>query len=146
MKRFLLTALSLMLTFTIYAQNANDSIWKAHIENKEYQVWLDIDFYNNNILIPGWEQIFGPLPGYFGAKRDTRTWAITEAEINNNTAKISITNDYGSEDLTAELKFNPTDSTYTLERIDGSIMKIVVDRKWVKIPKVLILNRPPKKE
>ena len=42
--------------------------------------------------------------------------------------------DYGSEDLTAELKRN-SDGTYTLTRLAGSTMKIVVNNKWVKIPK-----------
>ena len=41
--------------------------------------------------------------------------------------------------LKAELKRN-TDGTYTLTRLDGSVMKIVVDNKWVKIPKELTFN------
>ena len=29
------------------------------------------------------------------------------------------------------------DSTYTLKQLGGSAIKIVVDRKWVKLPKVM---------
>lgn len=113
--------------------------FKAHLVNDEYQVWLDIDFYNNSIAVPG-QDIFGSLPGYFGAKRDTRKWIISEAAVKGNTAHLLIINDYGSEDLTAELKKNK-DGSYTLTQLKGSTIKIVVNRKWVKIPKDLVLKK-----
>lgn len=119
-------------------KEGQDSIFKAHLENNEYQVWLDINFYDNNIIVPR-QEIFGKVPGYFGAKRDTRKWIISDAIIKGKKAILTIINDYGSEDLKAELKRN-TDGTYTLTRLDGSVMKIVVDNKWVKIPKELTFN------
>lgn len=117
------------------AQN-NDSIFKAHLVNDEFQVWMDIDFYHNNITVPR-QEIFGEVPGYFGAVRDTRKWIISDATIKGRKAILTIINDYGSEDLKAELKHN-SNGTYTLTRLDGSTMKIVVNNKWVKIPKDLI--------
>ena len=114
------------------AQN-NDSIFKAHLVNDEFQVWMDIDFYHNNITVPR-QEIFGEVPGYFGAVRDTRKWIISDAVIKGKKAILTIINDYGSEDLKAELKRN-SDGTYTLTRLEGSTMKIVVNNKWVKIPK-----------
>ena len=119
-------------------KEGQDSIFKAHLVNNEYQVWLDINFYDNNIIVPH-QEIFGKVPGYFGAKRDTRKWIISDATIKAKKAILTIINDYGSEDLKAELKRN-TDRTYTLTRLDGSVMKIVVDNKWVKIPKELTFN------
>lgn len=110
-----------------------DSVFKAHLVNDEYQVWMDIDFYHNNITVPR-QEIFGEVPGYFGAVRDTRKWIISDAAIKGKKALLTIINDYGSEDLTAELKRN-SDGTYTLTRLAGSTMKIVVNNKWVKIPK-----------
>ncbi len=110
-----------------------DSVFKAHLVNDEYQVWMDIDFYHNNITVPQ-QEIFGEVPGYFGAVRDTRKWIISDAAIKGKKALLTIINDYGSEDLTAELKRN-SDGTYTLTRLAGSTMKIVVNNKWVKIPK-----------
>ena len=110
-----------------------DSVFKAHLVNDEYQVWMDIDFYHNNITVPR-QEIFGEVPGYFGAVRDTRKWIISDAAIKGKKALLTIINDYGSEDLTAELKRN-FDGTYTLTRLAGSTMKIVVNNKWVKIPK-----------
>ena len=117
------------------AQN-NDSIFKVHLVNDEFQVWMDIDFYHNNITVPR-QEIFGEVPGYFGAVRDTRKWIISDATIKGKKAQLTIINDYGSEDLKAELKRN-SDGTYTLTRIEGRTMKIVVNNKWVKIPKDLI--------
>lgn len=107
--------------------------------NDEFQVWLDIDFINKNIIIPG-QEIFGELPGYFGAKRDTRKWIISEATVKGKTAKLLIINDYGSEDLTAELRLN-SNGTYTLKQLDGSTIKIVVNNKWLKIPKEIVFKR-----
>lgn len=112
--------------------------FRAHLVNDEYQVWLDIDFYDNSITVPG-QDIFGQLPGYFGARRDTRKWIISEATVKGDTARLLIINDYGSEDLTAELKKNK-DGSYTLTQLKGSTIKIVVNRKWVKIPKELIFK------
>ena len=113
--------------------------FKAHLVNDECQVWLDIDFINKNIIIPG-QEIFGELPGYFGAKRDTRKWIISEATVKGKTAKLLIINDYGSEDLTAELRLN-SNGTYTLKQLDGSTIKIVVNNKWLKIPKEIVFKR-----
>ena len=113
--------------------HTNDSIFKAHLVNDEFQVWMDIDFYHNNITVPR-QEIFGEVPGYFGAVRDTRKWIISDATIKGKKALLTIINDYGSEDLKAELKLN-SDGTYTLTRLEGSNMKIVVNNKWVKIPK-----------
>lgn len=111
----------------------NDSIFKAHLVNDEFQVWIDLDLYHNNILVPR-QEIFGEVPGFFGAVRDTRKWIISDATIKGKKAILTIINDYGSEDLKAELKHN-SNGTYTLSRIDGSTMKIVVNNKWVNIPK-----------
>lgn len=113
--------------------------FKAHLVNDEFQVWLDTDFINKNIIIPG-QEIFGELPGYFGAKRDTRKWIISEATVKGKTAKLLIINDYGSEDLTAELRLN-SNGTYTLKQLDGSTIKIVVNNKWLKIPKEIVFKR-----
>ena len=115
----------------------------GRIENGEYQVYIVMDFYRKNITCPR-QEIFGQNPGYFGAVRDTRKWIIEDSNIKGNTAYLVIINDYGSEDLEAKLTFNPHDGTYTLERTEGSTIKIVVNRQWVKIPKKLVFKRRTK--
>lgn len=94
---------------------------------------MNIDFYHKNLKVPG-QELFGEMPGYFGDKKDSRKWLITDAEIEGNTAHLSIINDYGSEDLTADLIVHK-DGTYELVQKDGSNLKIARNRKWVKIPK-----------
>ncbi len=138
MKRIIIAIVSLTITLTTYAQNLK--VFKGYLYNNEYQVYLDIDFYQKNILVPN-QEIFGQLPGYFGAKRDTRKWLITDAKLSNDsTAQISIINDYGSEDLSATLH-RDKNGQYILKQGEGGPIKIVVNRKWVKIPKTLILTK-----
>lgn len=137
-KKILLALMALIASLATHAQAEQDSTtFKGHIENAEYQVWIDMDFYHSNIVTPG-QEIFGAVPGYFGARRDTRKWIIVDAELKGKSALLTITNDYGSEDLRARLTLEH-DGTYTLERLEGSTIKIVVNHKWVKIPKRLTL-------
>jgi hypothetical protein len=146
MRKLILFMMFGLTAMTINAQEADnateagaDSIFKAYLYDDEYQVMLNIDFYDQKLIVPG-QEIFGELPGWFGSKRDGRKWLITAVDIQGETAMLEITNDYGSEDLTASLTHH-VDGTYTLQQINGSTIKIVVDRKWVKIPKKLILKR-----
>lgn len=97
---------------------------------------MTIDFYHKNLKVPG-QELFGEMPGYFGDRRDSRKWLITDAEIDGKVAHLSIINDYGSEDLVADLVVL-SDGTYELQQKDGSSMKIARNRKWVKIPKKLV--------
>ncbi len=123
--------------------DATDSIFKGYMVNDKYQIWLDIDFYGNTVKVPD-QDIFGSLPGVFGAVRDTRKWIITDAVIKGRKAYLSIINDYGSEDLDAELCLN-SDGTYTLKKTKGSSIQIVVNRKWLKLPNSIEFKLIPKK-
>ena len=134
MKRTLVTTFLLSVVLSIEAQYMG--VFKGYLYNDEYQVYINMDFYRNNIKVPG-QEIFGELPGYFGSKRDGRKWLFVTAELKDSiTAKLTITNDYGSEDLEAVLRRLPDDS-FELQQNDGSTIKIAVNRKWVKIPKRL---------
>lgn len=123
---------ALLASLKLAAQN--DKVFHTYIYNDEFKVYMDINLYENNVIVPN-QELFGETPGYFGAKRDERKWLITSAKIDDkNTATLEIANDYGSEDLTATLTFNPEDGSYMLRQKSGSRIKIVVNRKWVKIP------------
>lgn len=116
---------------------AADSTFHAYIYNEEYQVYMDINFYANDVSVPG-QDIFGKTPGYFGAVRDSRKWLVTDAKITaKGNAELCIVNDYGSEDLTATLEYDKSEKAYVLRQTGGSRLKIVVNRKWVKLPAVL---------
>lgn len=117
---------------------ADTTIFKTRIENKEYQVWFEIDFYKQNILVPN-QKLFGEVPGYLGAVRDSRKWIITDVKVEGNTATLTIINDYGSEDLIATLTYN-ADGTYTFKQGKGSTINIAVNNKWVKLPKTMLFK------
>ena len=136
MKKKIFTAL-LALSSMVTAAQTDSTTFKGYIYNEEYDVYLQIDFYKNEIKVPG-QEIFGTMPGYFGDKRDSRKWLITDATIKGKTANLSISNDYGSEDLTATLTAIEDGKTFELKQINGSTLKIARNRKWVKIPKRLL--------
>lgn len=135
MKRVLFSLWIGLSSCCVSAQTDSTS-FKGTINNKEYDVYLCINFYDNDIKVPG-QEIFGTMAGYFGDKKDSRKWLITDAKIDGKTAHLSIINDYGSEDLTADLTKN-ADGTYELKQLDGSTLKIARNRKWVKMPKKLV--------
>lgn len=123
-----------MSYLTSFAQK-DSTIFKGYLSNNEYEVYLQINFYQNNIKVPG-QEIFGTIAGFLGDRKDSRKWLITDAAIEGKTAHLSIINDYGSEDLIADLTLE-SDGTYSLKQITGSNIKIARNRKWVKIPKKL---------
>lgn len=124
---------ALLFPLAICAADNDSTTFRGRLENEEYKVFIVMDFYNQNVICPG-NDVFGEVPGYFGAHRDPRKWIIEDAKVEGKSARLVIINDYGSEDLDARLTVN-SDGTYTLERLSGSTMKIVVGREWVKIPK-----------
>lgn len=136
---FITTALLLCLSLSSAAQT-NKDLFKGRLINQELEVRLVIDLYNNSVKVPQQEDIFGDVPGYLAYQHDGRKWIVVEAEIQGNKALLTIVNDYGSEDLTATLIHN-TDGTFTLRQDSGSAIKIVKDRKWVKIPKVITFTK-----
>ncbi len=134
----MLTGIFFLCATTIFSQEYKP--FKGYLYNAEYQVYLQINFYEKDVR-PAGQELFGELPGYLGSKRDVRQWLITDAKVNKDrTADLSIINDYGSEDLMAKLVVE-NDSTYLLKQINGSTLKIVVDNKWVKLPKTLEMKR-----
>ena len=94
----------------------------------------------SDIKVPG-QDIYGELPGYFGSKRDSRLWLITGCERKNkHQVKIEVINDYGSEDFEALLS-EDRDGHITMKHLDGSTYKIVVNSKYVKVPKTIVLAK-----
>ncbi len=120
---------------------AEDDTFRARIYNKEYDVFLKINLYEETEMIPG-QDILGKTYGYLKKSTDQRVWIITGVEIDKNqkVAQLEMINDYGSEDLTATLT-HESDSTYTLKQIAGSTLKVAGKGKWIKLPKTLIFKK-----
>lgn len=139
MKKYLFLNLLCFMGIIATAQNTQKLPFKGIIGNSEYRIYIKMNLYENNVTVPG-QEIFGELPGFIGDSIDSRIWLFTSAKIHKNTARLEITNDYGSEDLVATLTLNK-DNTYTLQQVEGSNMKIARQRKWKKLPKTLVFIR-----
>ena len=138
MKKLIVLALVCLTNITLKAQNVSEP-FRAYLFNKEYDVFLKIDFYKQNITVPG-QDLYGELPGYLSKRSNSFCWLITSVELEGKTAQLSMINDYGSEDLTATLTVKD-DSIYVLRQEEGSTLKVPKNGKWQKLPKTLELKR-----
>ena len=123
--------------FTLSAQQEADGPFKCVVTNNEYNVFLRLNLYEETIPIPG-QEILGNTFGYLKKPTDSRVWIITGVDISADGKKASLEmiNDYGSEDLNAELIIS-NDTTYLLRQLEGSTIKVAGKNKWIKLPKEL---------
>lgn len=128
-------AMSILMGASLHcaAQEKNEPL-RAHLYNKEYDVFMHIDMKESH-TVPGHE-LYGPLPGYLGISTSTFYWLIVEGESTEEGIRLQLVNDYGSEDLEAALS-QKNDSTFILQQGKGSIIKLPKNRKWMKLPKNL---------
>ena len=119
-----------------------ENTFHANLINNEYEVFMRINFYEKNVIVPG-QELYGELPGYLGKKNNSFCWVITAVKLHDDsTAELSLINDYGSEDLKALLT-RQNDSIYILKQLSGSTLKVPKKGKWQKLPKSLELKRKP---
>lgn len=138
MKKTIATILLLLSLLQANAQEKSGP-FRAYLFNKEYNVFLKIDFYKQDITVPG-QDLYGELPGYLSKRSNTFCWLITSVDVKGNTATLQMINDYGSEDLTATLTAK-SDSIFVLKQIDGGTLKVPNNGKWQKLPKSIELKR-----
>lgn len=142
MKKNSIFIIGLLICQALTAQEIG-SKFHAYLYNKEYHVYMRINFDEQNIIIPG-QELLGEVPGYLGKDDSSFFWPVIDTKIKNNTATITMINDYGSEDLSATLTYQ-NDSTYILKQGKGSALKVVDNGKWLKLPTTLIFHRKTKK-
>ena len=138
MNKLISFVFTILLALPAMGQN-DKKPFRAYIYNKEYEVYLRIDFYDESITVPG-QELYGQLPGYLGKMHNSFCWVITSATVEDNEAKIAMINDFGSEDLIATLTYE-NDSLYRLKQIEGSTLKVPKNGKWQKLPKTLEFKR-----
>ena len=138
MNKLIAISLLCLTTISVKAQSNNEP-FRAYLSNNEYDVFLRINFYEQDVNVPG-QDLFGQVPGYLGKKNNSFAWLITSAKINGDKAKLQLINDYGSEDLTATLT-RKNDSIYVLKQESGSTLKVPNKGKWLKLPKTLEFKR-----
>ena len=134
-KKIILSAI-LVLTANILRAQTSKETFRAYLVNNKYDVYLRINFYDQNINVPGHE-LYGELPGFLGKKNNSFCWLITSCKVKNEQeADIQLINDFGSEDLSATL-VRQNDSIYILRQGEGSAIKVPQNGKWQKLPKTL---------
>lgn len=138
MKKIISATILVLTTFTASVQQAGKP-FLAYLYNNEYEIYLNIDFYDESVTVPG-QDLYGSLPGYLGKTHNSFCWLITSAKVKGRTAHLALINDYGSEDLTATLTIKD-DSLYELKQVEGSALKVPKNGKWQKLPKTLLLKR-----
>ena len=139
MKRLFTITAILMASLCSFAQNEQRP-FQAYIYNQEYEVYLHINFYEQDVNVPG-QALYGSLPGYLGKERNPFCWVITSARLKDErTAELSLINDYGSEDFTA-LLVQENDSLYTLKHLKGSALKVPKNGRWQKLPGTIQFKR-----
>ena len=91
----------LLLPLALTAQEARRP-FQASLYNEEYQLRLPINFYDEDVTIPG-QELFGQMAGYLCKDGTTYCWLVVKADVQGDKAQLVVSNDYGSEDFTAEL-------------------------------------------
>ena len=120
--------------------HAQENTFRAYLYNNEYNVYLRINFYDQDVRVPG-QELYGTLPGYLGKVNNSFCWVITSCEIKNDReATVQLINDFGSEDLTATLT-RKNDSIYLFRQGAGNTIKVPNKGKWQKLPKSLEFKR-----
>ncbi len=139
MKHIALTAAMALLSLGAWSQT-DSTLFRGYFENREYDVYLRLDLYAQDIVVPG-QDYYGALPGYLGKVNNPFCWLFVSARLKGEReALLSVVNDYGSEDLEATLTA-PDDSTLLLRQDEGSTIKVPRDRKWQKLPKTIAFRR-----
>lgn len=67
MKKIILALMLCMSYLTSFAQK-DSTIFKGYLSNNEYEVYLQINFYQNDIKVPG-QEIFGTIAGFWVTER-----------------------------------------------------------------------------
>lgn len=135
MKKFsLLLTLYLFYGTVLYAQG---SVFYTQIYNSEYDIFMELNLYEEKIKIPG-QDILGKVYGYLKKTTDSRVWIVMDVNISSDgkNARIEMVNDYGSEDLVASLSVGEN-GVYVLKQLEGSALKVAGKGKWIKLPKIL---------
>ncbi len=138
-RKFIFTLLLIMNCLGSMAQK-DDKSFHAYLYNNEYNVYLNINLYDQDVEVPG-QSLYGQLPGFLGKKNNSFCWVITSCQVvDEQHATLQLINDYGSEDLKATL-IRENDSLYVLKQGSGSTIKVPNNGKWQKLPKTLQLKR-----
>ena len=141
-KCFLLLVAMLFCATGLMAQQSDSTVFKGYLYNKEYNVYMRINFYDRDVVI-SWQELFGQLPGFLAKEGSSYCWIVTDVEVDGERATLELVNDSGSDDLVATLT-QQNDSTYVLRQGKGATMRGPNSGKWQKLPQQLTFIRKNK--
>lgn len=131
MLRTLTLSILLALSAVVSAQTL-DQPFKGHFVNRENNVHLHIDLYEESLIAPGFA-FLGKVPGYINGNV-YGTWLMVSHKVKgDNKATLRFTNDIGSDAQNIEIEML-NDSTLAYRATGSAAIKKVVKRKLVKIP------------
>lgn len=139
MRKFLLLFTSLLLSAAATAQPSDSTAFAGYLYNKEYNVYMRINFHQRDVII-SWQELFGPLPGFLAREGSSYCWIVTDVDVDGERATLEMVNDSGSDDLTATLT-QQNDSTYVLRQGKGATMRVPNNGKWQKLPQQMTFIR-----
>ena len=128
-----------MLAFAcgLKAQDADSTMFKGSFTNSEFKLNCFINLYNKVVPVPGAEseECYGYING-----NTNGLWAILRVkEMKDGKAIVRAVSERGEDAQTLEIK--STDNGITIRQIDGANIKGVANSKYVKLPKLIELNK-----
>ncbi len=133
MKRFVFLLLMVVCTATtVVAQD-----FKGHFINDELKISLDINLYNDTIQVPGLsdELCYGYLRG-----NTNGVWVILKViSLDKGKALVRAACDNGSDAQNLEIK--PVEGKLEVKQVDGSLIKGLSGKKYVKLPKTFTVHK-----
>ncbi|MBR3454488.1 MAG: hypothetical protein IKH26_04110 [Bacteroidaceae bacterium] len=136
MKKLFAILAVMMLPMLVTAQETTDSLFKGKFKNAELNIQCQLNLYEEVIEVPGLEleTCYGFLQGQING-----CWMILKVkEIQGDAAVVRVVSEKGSD--AQDLKLKVTEQGLEIQQTEGYI-KGIQGRKYVKLPKSLLLNK-----
>ena len=131
MLRTLTLGILLALSAVVSAQTL-DKPFKGHFVNRENNVHLYMDLYEESLTAPGYG-FLGNVPAYFNGNVYGSWLMVSHKVKSDRKATLRFSNDIGSDAQTIDIEIL-NDSTLSYRATGSAVIKKVVNRKLVKIP------------
>ena len=134
MKRLLLTLAVVLTAATGWAQDAFKGMWRC----EALQATMLINLTEKNITLKDFEgeQTYGYLKGELNG-----TWVILKVkELKDKKALVRMVSDIGYDAQDVEFRLLD-DGTIEMRLVGDPIMKTIANRKYVKMPKVVVFKK-----
>ncbi len=135
MRKFLCWALLLL---PCLVRGGGDGDFKGVFRNEENDIALHINLYDTVLVVPRFD-FLGKMNGYMEGDVH-EIWFVTSFSIKNSVAVLNLSNEMGSE--SQRITFSKMDSVHYKYEVNGTnAIRKIVNRKWVKLPPVMLFER-----